>query len=159
LKPCTLVVLVSVPHRMRLYEDAFGLTRLRLLVEVFALWLGAMLVLAGAAGGVAGIRTRLALAPAAVLLTAGGVLAFTLGNPDRYIAERNIDRWEANGSIDESYLAGLSADAVPALVELPAARRRRVTLPLRERLQAGDSWSSANLSRARARRLLGLSER
>jgi hypothetical protein len=150
-------VLVSVLHRMRLYEDAFGVTRLRLLVEVFALWLGAMLGLVGAAGGVARVRRR--LAPAAVLLTAGGLLAFALGNPDRYIAERNIDRWEATGSIDECYLAGLSADAAPALVELPAARRMRVTRSLRERLRAGDPWSSANLSRTRARELLGLSER
>jgi predicted RNA-binding Zn ribbon-like protein len=139
---------------MRLYEDAFGLTRLRLLVEVFALWLGAVLVLVGAAGAVAGVRAR--LAPAAVLLTAGGVLAFSFGNPDRYIAERNIDRWEATGSIDESYLAGLSADAVPALVEMPAARRQRVTVRLREQLRTGDPWSSANQSRSRARTLLGL---
>lgn len=153
----TLVVLVSVLHRMRLYEETFGLTRMRLLVEVFALWLGTMLVLVGAAGGVAGVRAR--LAPAAVLLTAGGVLAFSLGSPDRYIAQRNIDRWEATGSIDEDYLGSLSADAVPALVELPAARRMRVTAALRERLRVEDSWSSANLSRARARELLGLSGR
>ena len=37
----TLVVLVSALHRLRLYEDAFGLTRLRLLAEGIALWLGA----------------------------------------------------------------------------------------------------------------------
>ena len=116
----TLVIVVSAFHRLRLYEDAFGLTRLRLLTETTALWLGCMLVLVGAAGALAAVRAR--LAPAAVLLTTAGLLAFSLGNPDRRIAERNIDRWEATAAIDEFYLASLSADAVPALVELPHAR-------------------------------------
>ena len=110
----TLVIVVSAFHRLRLYEDAFGLTRLRLLTETTALWLGCMLALVGAAGALAPVRAR--LAPAAVLVTTAGLLAFSLGNPDRRIAERNIDRWEATGRLDVSYLASLSADAVPALV-------------------------------------------
>jgi hypothetical protein len=58
--------------------------------------------------------------------------------------------------IDEHYLGSLSADAVPALVGLPRDERRRVTRRLAEELRVADPWSSANLSRARARRLLGL---
>ena len=153
----TLVIVVSAFHRLRLYEDAFGLTRLRLLTETTAIWLGCMLVLVGAAGTLAAVRTR--LAPAAVLVTTAGLLAFSLGNPDRRIAERNIDRWEAKGQLDVSYLASLSADAVPALVGLPAPERARTVRVQRERLRNADPWSSANLSRTRARRVLGLSER
>ena len=152
----TLVVLVSALHRLRLYEDTFGLTRPRLLAEAVALWLGGLLLLVGASGGFAAVRAR--SAPAAALLTAAGLLVFSLGNPDRRIAERNIDRWEATGLIDDYYLANLSADAVPALVELPLPERRRATLILREQLRFGDPWSSASLSRIRARRLLGLTE-
>ena len=148
----TLVVLVSAIHRLRLYEDAFGLTRLRLLAESFALWLGALLLLVGASGALASLRAR--ATPAAVILTAAGLIAFSLANPDGRIAERNIDRWEATGRLDHNYLAGLSADAVPALVELPLPERRWATMVLRDKLGPGDPWSSANLSRTRARRLL-----
>jgi hypothetical protein len=135
-----------------LYEDAFGLTRLRLLAETVAVWLGVLLLLLGAAGWFTTVRTR--SASAAVVLTAAGLLAFSLGNPDRRIAERNIDRWETTGLLDADYLAKLSADAVPALVELPWPERGRTTSILRDRLRVGDPWSSANLSRSRARRLL-----
>jgi chemotaxis response regulator CheB len=48
----------------------------------------------------------------------------------------------------------LSADAVPALVELPLPERRWATMVLRNKLGPGDPWSSANLSRTRARRML-----
>ena len=39
------VVLASALHRLHLYEDAFGLTRARLLAEGVILWLGALIVL------------------------------------------------------------------------------------------------------------------
>ena len=148
----TLVVLVSALHRLRLYEDAFGLTRLRLLAEGIALWLGGLLLLVGASGAFATVRAR--WAPAAVLLTAVGLLVFSLANPERRIAERNIDRWETTGRIDVYYLADLSADAVPALVQLPLPERQRATAIVQYRLRYGDPWSSANLSRSRARELL-----
>ena len=148
----TLVVLVSALHRLRLYEDAFGLTRLRLLAEGIALWLGGLLLLVGASGAFAAVRAR--WAPTAVLLTAVGLLVFSLANPERRIAERNIDRWEATGRIDVYYLADLSADAVPALVQLPLPERQQATAIVQYKLREGDPWSSANLSRSRARELL-----
>jgi hypothetical protein len=146
------VVLVSALHRLRLYEDAFGLTRLRLLAEAVAVWLGCLLLLVVAAGAVAAVRVR--WAPAAIVLSAAGLLIFSLANPDRRIAERNIDRWEKTGRLDDYYLARLSADAVPALVELPLPERRWTTMILRDKLQAGDPLGSANVSRSRARELL-----
>ena len=72
----TLVVLFSAIHRLRLYEDAFGLTRLRLLAESFALWLGALLLLVGASGALASVRAR--ATPAAVISDRRG--------PDRLLA-------------------------------------------------------------------------
>ena len=89
-----------------------------------------------------------------MILTAAGLIAFSLANPDGRIAERNIDRWEATGRLDHVYLANLSADAVPALVELPLPERRWATMVLRDKLGPSDPWSSANLSRTRARRML-----
>ena len=41
----TIVVVVSALHRMALYEEAYGFTRLRLLVSVFEGWLGSVVLL------------------------------------------------------------------------------------------------------------------
>ena len=142
----TLVVLLSAFHRLRLYEEAFGLTRLRLAAEVATLWLGVLLVL------VLSFRHRFAT----VATVAGGLalIAFSLANPDRMVAERNVERWRETGRIDESYLRGLSADAVPALVELPAPLLKTTTAAITRRLARDEPWGSVNRARSRARDLL-----
>jgi hypothetical protein len=148
----TIVVLASTVQRLFLYEDAFGLTRLRLFVTVFALWLGVLFALLAVAGLVGSVRRR--FARIVVAGTALGLLGFSLASPDRLIAERNVERWRETGSIDLPYLTGLSADAVPVLVELPAELGLRGGF---ERALADEEpWSSFNLSRRRARDLLGL---
>jgi Domain of unknown function (DUF4173) len=150
----TIVVLVSTLHRLRIYEDTYGLTRLRLLVEVFTLWLGVVFALVLAAG--AHRRVRAQLPRLGVTVTALGLILFSLANPDRLIAERNVDRWRETGEIDRYYLSRLSADAVPALAGLPP-RIADVALDRRRRELARDeSWGSTNVSRRRARELLGL---
>jgi hypothetical protein len=140
----TLVILASALHRLRLYEDAFGLTRARLGAEGVILWLGGAFVLVGLAPLV---RRRL---PAiAVAGTAAALIAFSAADPDRLIAQRNVEHWHETGRIDLVYLSGLSADAVPVLDGLPEPLR---TLALPE--VPDDPWSSANRSRARARAIL-----
>ena len=112
----TLVVVASALMRMHIYEEAYGFTRLRLLVSVFEAWLGAVVVFVLAAG----VSLRGVWVPRAALL-AGAVMLLGLAaiNPDGYIAERNLERFQQNGRIDWYYLAGLSDDAVPALAQLP----------------------------------------
>jgi len=149
---CALAILVviSALHRLRLYEDAFGLTRLRLAAEAFSLWLGGLFGLLIAAGVVAGVMRRL---PRLVVAgTAAALLAFSLANPDGLIATRNVEHWRQTGELDIPYAQTLSADAAPALGELPAPLRRWALEPLAARLAKDESWSSANLSRHRARR-------
>ena len=46
----TLVVVASALHRMDLYQDAYGFTRLRLLVDLFEGWLGLVVVAVLVAG-------------------------------------------------------------------------------------------------------------
>ena len=46
----TLVVVGSALHRMHLYQEAYGFTRLRLLVDVFEGWLGIIVVAVAVAG-------------------------------------------------------------------------------------------------------------
>ena len=126
----TIVVVVSALHRMALYEEAYGFTRLRLLVTVFEGWLGVVLLLVLLAGVVGGRRW---LVPLAVRAGALGLLGLALVNPDLYIAEHNIDRTQATTPVDYAYLGSLSADAWPAIAGLPEAEftcaTRDLTLP------------------------------
>jgi Domain of unknown function (DUF4173) len=145
----TLVVLASALHRLDLYEDVYGLTRLRLTAEAAALWLGGAFVLVAAAGVAPGIRAR--LGELATGLTAAALIAFSLVNPDALIAKRNVEHWRETGRIDVSYLSGLSADAVPELTRLPDSLRAGTLRELSAQLAEDDPWSSANLGRARAR--------
>jgi hypothetical protein len=145
----SLIVVASTLHRLDLYESTFGLTRLRLFAEAVSLWLGALFVLFLVTG--VAQRVRQGLAGIAVGLTAAGLIAFTLANPDRLIAEHNIDRWRHTRRIDIDYLANMSADATPAVATLPEPLRSMALGPIGRRLTRGEPWSSANLARHDAR--------
>jgi hypothetical protein len=149
----TLVVVASTLHRLDLYEDAFGLTRMRLAAETFAWGLGGLFGLVLLAGVFSHVRRH--LARIALLGAAVGLLGFSVSNPDERIAQRNVDRWRDSDDLDLMYLQGLSADAVPALIELPEPLRSRVLTPIAARLQEDEPWSSASYGRHRARQLLG----
>jgi hypothetical protein len=112
----TLVVVASALYRMHLYQEVYGFTRLRLLVDVFEGWLG-VLVLATMLGGLtlrAGWLPRFGLVGGVVAL-----LGLAAVNPDAWIARQNLDRFAATGTVDWRYLADLSDDALPVLAELP----------------------------------------
>jgi hypothetical protein len=115
----TLVVLASALKRLGLYEETYGFTRLRLAAH------GALLT-----------RSPRAL----VATTAASVLLFALADPDRRIAEHNLDRYERTGKIDVAYLRTLGPDAAPALKDVVA-----VCVP-------ADGIAGFNLARAAARR-------
>ncbi|MBW3639234.1 MAG: DUF4173 domain-containing protein, partial [Actinobacteria bacterium] len=142
----TLVVLASASRRLGLYEQEFGFTRLRLSVDGAIGWLAVVLLLVLAAGA----RPRADWLPRAVVLSAaGGLLLFAAGDPDARIAERNVERFAATGELDLGYLAGLSADAVPALQRLPEPERSCVLRAIGP--PPPDGWTAVNRSRVRAR--------
>jgi hypothetical protein len=145
----TIVVVVSALYRMHLYEEAYGFTRLRLLVSGFEGWLGVVVVLVMAAGVV---KARGWLVPVAVRLGAVGLLGLALVNPDLYIAEHNLSRTDTTTPIDYGYLGTLSADAYPAIWKLPDTEFDCVT-GYRDRMRSGD-WLEWNLSRDRAQELI-----
>jgi len=145
----TLVVVGSALSRMHVYEEAYGFTRLRLLVSVFEAWLGVVLVLVL----VAGVRIHGGWVPrVALLLGTAMLLGLAALNPDAYVAERNVERFEQTGKIDVYYLRGLSADAVPALDRLPGPVR---DCALTGRTIGDEDWLEWNLGRLRAARSLG----
>ena len=107
-----LVVVGSALYRMNVYQQAYGFTVLRVLVDAFELWMGLLLVLVV----IAGLHLSGWWIPRAALLSgAVFVLAIGLADPEAWVAQRNIDRFEATGKLDAAYLASLGADAAPTI--------------------------------------------
>ncbi|WP_234361489.1 DUF4153 domain-containing protein [Plantactinospora sp. BB1] len=146
----SLVVVASALFRMDVYADAYGATRLRLLVAVCEAWLGLLFLLVA----VAGVRLAARWLPGVAVGTAVlALLALAVANPDRLIAEHNVDRYQRTGRIDVDYLTGLSADAVPALDRLPGELRDCALWQYEDDLPP-DDWRETNLARIEARRII-----
>lgn len=141
----TLIVVASALYRMAVYMDAYGFTRLRLLVSVFEGWLGIVLIVVLIAG-VVGSRQ---VVPIAVRLGAAALLALALANPDAWIAEHNLSRDTSVTPIDYRYLGELSSDAYPVIADLPAAEFACVT-SASDMTVEHDDWLGWNLGRSRA---------
>lgn len=140
----TLVVVASALYRMDVYQEAYGFTRLRLLVDVFEGWLG-VLVLAVVVSGI-GLRGAW-LARFALISGVVGLLGLALVNPDAWIARHNLARYDDTGRVDWFYLRDLSDDAVPVLTELTGNDR---VCALAGRQAPDDDWLEWNLGRSRA---------
>lgn len=155
------VILASSFQRLRLYEMAYGFTRLRTYAHLCILWIGILFL---------GILVLEILHQWRYFTTAGliAVLGFVITlnaiNVDAFITQRNITRAADEESLDIDYLTGLSNDAVPQLIrhiesprltplqqnELGASLACRAAL-LRDRPA---SWQGFLWSRYRAKKLL-----
>ncbi|MEU0481087.1 DUF4153 domain-containing protein [Streptosporangium sp. NPDC006013] len=153
----TLVILFSALHRLDLYAEAYGLSRLRASVAATVWWLGGVFALVLAAGAARLTRRGHArwLPRTLVLMTSASLLAFAVWNPDLRVAEtqiavRGVDR------IDLEYLGDLGAEAVPVLDRLPEPSRSCVLLDViaANDLAGPDPWNGWNLARREARELL-----
>lgn len=151
----------SALYRMRLYQEAYGLTQLRFYTTAFMAWLALVFVLFAATV----LRDRPARFAAGVVTSAlAAVLLLAVVNPDARIVETNIERARAGEEFDHAYVRSeLRADAVPALVRdldsLPQDARCSIAGWLLDRwgpdgrYVRGD-WRSWNVARARAHRLV-----
>jgi len=165
----TIVVLASAALRLKLYQDAYGWTELRLYVAVS---IAAMAVtLAALAAFLATDRTRW-LGHAMVVIGLISLIGLNLLAPAAFVAERNVARVidpslvppDGEISLDADYLAVLPDDAIPALVAalpgLPDGERHRVLQLLKLRrtdLAHEAAYTSPfawNLGRERARAAL-----
>lgn len=139
----SVVVVISAIHRMWLYQQAYGFSTERLMVITIELWLGAVFILVA----VAGIRMTGKWLPRAILMAgAVALLGLAATNPERLIAERNIDRYEQTGLLDTAYLFRLSSDIEPALARLPESMHGCAKFRSDDR----GPWYEFNLSRWRA---------
>jgi hypothetical protein len=112
------VIMFSALYRMRLYQIEFGLTELRLYTTAFMGWLAIVFVwfILTVPRGKSDRFAFGALASALAML-----LALNILNPDDLVVRVNAGRGDAANGFDASYVVGLSADAVPALITtLPA---------------------------------------
>jgi hypothetical protein len=142
----SLVLVASALSRMWTYQQAYGFSVLRLLVEACELWLGTVFVLVL----VSLVRLRPSWLPrAAVGAAVVALLALAALDPERFIADRNIDRAEHGMPLDIEYLSGFSADVVPAAERLPEPKRSCVLWAVTSQFD-NDSWTAWNLSRSTA---------
>ncbi len=165
-----LVIIASAFQRVRAYQAAYGLTDSRFYGAAFLGWI-TLLTVWFAGTVLRGRRERFAF-PA--LVSGFGFVALLLAvNPDVRIARTNLARagnialvtGEATHGVDARYLASLSADAVPVLLEalpgLPAEPRcvlARGLLKQWGEVTEGEGrpdWRSWNWPEARARERVG----
>ncbi|OCF87046.1 DUF4153 domain-containing protein [Nocardia brasiliensis] len=144
----SLIIVASALGRMWTYQQAYGFTVLRLLVEVCELWLGLVYLLVLAA--VLSLR-RMWLVRTVLGTAMATLLALAVVNPERLIADQNIDRWQQGKPFDIGYLTVLSPDSLPAIDRLPEPMRTQVRESIHERMDS-DPWNGWNLSRASASR-------
>ena len=145
------VVMASALQRMRLYQENFGLTELRMYTTAFMFWLVA--VFAWLAFTVLrGQRERFTFGVFAAGLVV--VLGLNAINPDGFIVTRNAAIAGDDRPFDSQYALDLSADSVPALVanfdDVPAAERCHVASELDRRWGSDGDWRSWSWGRWRA---------
>lgn len=149
----TQTLVVGSIIRIQLYSDVFGLTHLRLYTVVSAVWLGVVVLLAGVAAVRRGSGDWMAVTASA--LAALAVLAMNVVNPDLLVASENIGRVDTSAArFDTPYLASLSDDAVPWIVEhladVPDEDRAELIDALCDRRGGGDGWLAWNRSASEA---------
>ena len=152
----TLVVVASALFRMAVYQEAYGFTVLRVLVDAFEVWLGVLVVLVM----IAGVRLSGWWLPRAGLAT-GAALLLAIGwvNPEAWVAEQNIERFRSTGQLDLDYLSTLGADATPVIQGGLPPDLARCVVSGQTRPQATDDWLGWNLGRARAAEVPGWGDR
>jgi hypothetical protein len=149
------VILVSAFQRLRLYEGAYGFSRLRFYTHIFIIWLGVLLAVVV----LLELLRRERFFPLAALLAIIGFTAtLVLVNVDATIVRQNVRRAANGQGLDVAYLATLSSDSVPALAQayqssaLPAGTREAAGAALACRAYAAPrqplaEWQSFTLSR------------
>ncbi len=151
------IVMASAWHRLMLYQQAYGLTELRVYAAASMVWLG-LTLLWFLLTVLPGRRERFSFG--ATMLAAIVVVGLHLINPDALIARVNLTRALEGKPLDVNYVTSLSADSLPAIRELlprlPASHRQAIIERLRQHplAQSTSDWRDWNWSRTNAKRHL-----
>ncbi|MFE3170785.1 DUF4153 domain-containing protein [Amycolatopsis sp. NPDC059090] len=145
----SLVLVLSALSRMWTYQEAYGFTVLRLVVEVCEIWLGVVFLLTVATLG----TFRATWLPRAAIATGAlALLGLAAANPEGLIADANLDRAAHGKPLDVHYLSRFSADVAPVVAQRrpdAACLLRPIVVSL-----ADDPWPAWNLGRSRAREIV-----
>jgi hypothetical protein len=148
-------IMGSALYRMRLYQQAYGLTELRLYTTVFMAWVAVVLAWLGVTV-LRGRRHRFAFGALVAALVAAAAL--DIANPHALIVRVNADRAATGHTYDAAYAGLLSGDATPALLaalpRLPVDDRCRLAQRLLEEWlpPRNGGWRTWNYGDWRARR-------
>jgi hypothetical protein len=156
-----IVILVSAFLRLQLYEAAYGFSRLRTYTHVFIIWLAIWLVALLLLDLTQHLRT---FALVTFVASLGFALSLAALNVDGFIVRQNVARALAGQELDTGYLASLSEDSVPALVDLHDRLQGEVkaevggVLACRATIEARDErarpWPSFTIAAWRAQQLM-----
>jgi hypothetical protein len=159
-----LVIMASAFMRLGIYEQAYGFTLDRILVQAFIIWLAAVFLWLGCKI-IKNVNDRSFIFGLFLSITTFFIL-FNLINPDAFVTKQNINQFAKSGVLDTTYLASLSADAVPrlmSLLEIPGVKdkdgrelSKEVAIALKSYYEysSGYSWKSFNVSRYKALQLI-----
>ncbi|GKX31433.1 hypothetical protein SH1V18_39130 [Vallitalea longa] len=150
---CTFVLIFSSLYRMNLYENAYGYTRLRLLVHMFIILEAVIMIFTC-------INIFNKKFPAIKITIVVSLLAYLIinfVNIDSIIAKENIDRYIKTGKIDSEYLFSLSTDAVGEMEKLKSIHMEiynEYKSNIANRVDEDIHWQSFNISHYDARKIL-----
>jgi len=153
-----LVVVASAVQRMLVYQSAYGLTEMRVIVTACLLWLTGIVIWFGATV-LSGHRNRFAYGVLVSAFALVGTLQFI--NPAGLAARHNLDRTTGSGGVDVEYLAYQDGDAVPLLLsrldEFTGEEQCRVAKELLRQWgpEQPGVWKSFNWAESRARKAVG----
>lgn len=150
------IMLYSAFIRLFMYEEAYGFTFARVLAHSFMVFL--LVILCYSFMRI--WMERLSLVRFYII---SAIIFYTLVNTiqlDRFVVERNLERYSETGKIDIYYLNSLSYEGVEGLVELykinPSHSGLSELLLQRkqELLYSEETWNSINISRKSAEKAL-----
>lgn len=110
------IILFSAFKRLLLYIDGYGLTLQRFLIAAFMLWV--FLVFLAFAFKIIREYRNTVFIFSVFALTLATWLGINIANPDKLIAQINIERVAQGKKLDPYYLSSLSEDAVPEIVKI-----------------------------------------
>ncbi|HYV33559.1 MAG TPA: DUF4173 domain-containing protein [Candidatus Limnocylindria bacterium] len=156
------IIMASAFTRLSLYEQAYGFTLLRLLVQSFIVWLS--LIFLVLYYKVLKFLPEKFLAFWGFVLIIGFFVFWNILNPDAFIARKNIQQFAANNQLDTVYLSSLSTDAVPEIVKLLDMQGNTNKLGedlavtavniLKSNVKYSPPWQSWNWSRSNATKII-----
>jgi len=149
-----LVIVASAMQRMQVYQTAYGLTELRVVVTAALVWMTVIVAWFGATV-FRGHRDRFAFGGLVTAFVLVGALQ--LINPAGLVARHNLDRIAELGPVDVEYLGSLGSDAAPLLLDRLDELSDEAQCLVASRLlgqwgpERTSDWRSFNWSESRAR--------